>query len=125
MLKKKYELEYIIKSSPGILYSRLGTPEGLEQWFAGSVEIDEDIFTFTWGNDVQQAKIIDKKDNAYIRFQWIDEPEDNYFEFRIEIDDVTSEVALIITDFIFDDNIEEERQLWDNQVNNLMHIIGS
>ena len=125
MLKKKYELEYIIRSSPGILYSRLGTPEGLEQWFADSVKLDEGMLTFTWGDDVQQAKIIDKKDNAYIRFQWIDEPEDNYFEFRIEIDDVTSEVALIITDFIFDDNIEEERQLWDNQVNNLMHIIGS
>lgn len=123
--KKKYELEYIIRSLPKILYNRLSTPDGLEQWFADSVKIDEDILTFIWDNNEQQAIIIGKKANDYIRFRWVDEDEDTYFEFRIKIDDITSEVALIITDFADEDEIEEATLLWDSQINNLMRLLGS
>ena len=123
--KKKYELEYLIKSAPKILYNRLGTPDGLEQWFADAVKIEDDILTFTWDNNDQQAKIIGKKANDYIRFRWLDEDEDTYFEFKIKIDDITSEVALIITDFADEDEIEEATLLWDSQVNSLMRLLGS
>lgn len=122
---KKYELEYLIKSAPKILYSRLGTPDGLEQWFADAVNIDNDILTFTWNNNDQQAKIVGKKANDYIRFRWLEEEEDTYFEFKIKVDDITSEVALIITDFADEDEIEEATLLWDSQVNNLMRLLGS
>ena len=123
--KKKYELEYLIKSAPKILYNRLGTPDGLEQWFADAVKIEDDILTFTWDNNDQQAKIIGKKANDYIRFRWLDEDEDTYFEFKIKIDDITSEVALIVTDFADEDEIEEATLLWDSQVNSLMRLLGS
>ena len=123
--KKKYELEYLIKSAPKILYNRLGTPDGLEQWFADAVKIEDDILTFTWDNNDQQAKIIGKKANDYIRFRWLDEDEDTYFEFKIKIDDITSEVALIITDFADEDEVEEATLLWDSQVNSLMRLLGS
>ncbi|MFH1319929.1 MAG: START-like domain-containing protein [Bacteroidota bacterium] len=122
---KKYELEYIIKSSPGMLYNRLSTPDGLSLWFADDINVEKGIFTFIWDGNEQQARIVDQKMNKYIRFQWIDKEDDTYFEFRIEKDDLTSEVALIVIDFTDEDELEEATQLWDSQINNLMRILGS
>ena len=58
------------------------------------------------------------------KFQWEDdEGEDYYFEMAIRIDDLTKEVALIITDFHEDDE-DELRLLWDNNIHKLKQAIG-
>jgi len=43
---EKFELEYIIKSSPAILFNYLSTPDGLSQWFADNVNIKDNKFYF-------------------------------------------------------------------------------
>ena len=44
--KEKISLEYIFKTSPGILFTRLSTASGLSEWFADDVNIKENLYTF-------------------------------------------------------------------------------
>ncbi|HIA36760.1 MAG TPA: SRPBCC domain-containing protein [Flavobacteriales bacterium] len=124
-IMKKFELEYIIRTSPKVLFTRLNTADGLSQWFADDVNINNGIHTFVWEGIGQEAKKIKEKAGKFVRFQWLDQDDDSYFEFKLEIDDITSEVALIITDFAEEDEIEEAKLLWDSQVNSLMQLLGS
>ena len=124
--KQKVELEYIVKSSPKILYNYISSPSGLSEWFADDVNIQKDEYTFIWGNSRQTARLVSEKKDKFIRFKWLEEPENTYFEFKIELDDLTSDVILTVTDFA--DNAagaKEAKELWDSQVNSLMHCIGS
>lgn len=122
-----YELEYPIHSSIKILYERLSTLSGLSEWFADDVNVNrEGIYTFTWEGSSQDAVLISKKKGEHIRFRWLDSEEDEYFEFRIQIDELTNDVSLIVSDFADDeDDKEDATNLWDTQIHNLKHLIGS
>lgn len=124
--KEKYQVEFEVKSSPKILYNYLSTASGLEEWFADKVNIEaNDVFLFYWDKEVRKAKIVNKKDNQLIRFQWLDEKDNSYFEFEIVQDAITSDVALLVTDFTLKADKEQNQQLWDRQIHDLMHTIGS
>jgi len=123
--KIKYELEILIRSSPKVLYNCLSTPSGLSSWFADIVNIKDDVFTFIWDGSEEKAKLLNKKVPEFISFKWEeDEDEESYFEFRIKTDPITKELALIITDFAEEDEVEESKRLWDAQVSSLKHILG-
>ena len=123
----KYSLEYPIQSSIKILYARLSTLSGLSEWFADDVNSNrEGIYTFTWEGSQQQANLLSKKKDSFVRFQWLDSSEEEYFEFLIQIDELTSDVSLIITDFADDESDKEDAaQLWDVQIDKLKSTIGS
>jgi uncharacterized protein YndB with AHSA1/START domain len=126
--KQKIQLEYSINSSPKVLFNRLSTPAGLSEWFADDINIDANkIFTFVWEGYEQRAEVIAMKDQSYIKFRWLDEDEDEnyFFEFRIMIDELTGDLALLITDFVEKDEIEDITKLWDTQILELKHTIGS
>ncbi|MBT3571483.1 MAG: SRPBCC domain-containing protein [Flavobacteriales bacterium] len=123
----KYNLEFQITSSVSILYNRLSNPSGLAVWFANDVIIKDKIYSFFWDGHKQDAKLLKKKDNQYIRFKWADDDEaESYFEFKIQIDEMTQDVALIVTDFAEDeDEKEEQTNLWTKQIDQLKRAIGS
>ncbi len=123
-MKNKYELEYSINSSPKILFTRLSTPGGLSEWFADDINIQGNVYTFIWEGTEQQAELLNKKDNQLVRFKWLDEDEDSYFEFKIRKDELTGEVALVITDFSEDEEKEDAIELWDTQISELKHALG-
>lgn len=124
-MKKKYELEYAINSSPKVLFNRLSTPGGLSEWFADDVNLFGSVFTFIWEETEQRAEMVQRKDNKYIRFHWIgDEDEASYFEFRLSQDELTGDVSLLITDFADDDEKNDAVDLWDTQIAELKHVIG-
>ncbi len=124
--KGKFSLEYIVHASPGIVYEFMTTPSGLSEWFADDVNIRHDIYTFFWDGSEQKALLLGLKEEKYIRLQWIDGPDNVYFEFRIEYDELTREVSLIITDFAENEGEKQtSKLLWDNQVNKLLHVLGS
>ncbi|SRR6056297_2186010 len=124
-MKNKFELEYSLNSSPKILYSRLVTPAGLSEWFADDININGDIYTFIWNGAKQTAKLLTKKENQLVRYQWTEEDdEETFFEFRIRKDELTGEVALVITDFAEDDEKEDTIDLWDSQISELKHTLG-
>lgn len=125
-MKKKIVLEYTINSSPKVLFPRLSTPGGLSEWFADNVNINGSQYSFFWEHAEQKANIIQRKENKYIRFRWNDphEIEPHWFEFRINTDELTGDTALIITDFVDDEDKESTIELWNSQVSKLKHVIG-
>ena len=124
-MKTKYELEYTINTSPKVLFNRLSTPGGLSEWFADDVNLHKGLYRFIWDGAEQSAEILNRKDNRYIRFRWSDEEdEEAYFEFRIRTDELTGDVALIITDFAEADEKDDAIDLWDSQISELKHVIG-
>jgi uncharacterized protein YndB with AHSA1/START domain len=125
MEKKKLELEFTMNSSIKILYQCLSTSSGLSEWFADDVTIKKDYAKFVWDGLEEEGKVIAKKTDQFIRFQ-MDEYEgtDYYFEFAIKTDQLTGDVALIITDFADEDEVEEQSMLWESQVGELRHILG-
>jgi len=123
----KYRLEFPINSSVNILYSRLSTTGGLSEWFADDIMIKDKIFTFFWDGSNQKAKLLKLKINQFIRFKWEDnDTQEDYFEFLIQVDEMTSDVSLIITDFAEDKQDQEEQtELWNKQISVLKRAIGS
>jgi uncharacterized protein YndB with AHSA1/START domain len=125
-MKSKFELEYNLNCSPKVLFSRLSTPEGLGEWFADQVNVDGDLFTFFWNSSESKAKLSAMKENKMVRFEWIgmEDEESNFFEFRINLEELTNELALIITDFAEADEKEDSIYLWDSQINDLKRALG-
>jgi uncharacterized protein YndB with AHSA1/START domain len=125
-MRLKYELEYTLNCSPKVLFSRLSTPEGLTEWFADDVTVDGDIFAFLWSKSESKARLAALKENKFVRFEWIEDndEESNYFEFRINIEELSGSLALIITDFSEPDEKEDSISLWDAQIDDLKRALG-
>ncbi len=123
--KKKFNIEYEIKSSPRILYTFLNEPNGLTQWFADDVSVRDSIYTFTWDDEKQTAKLISIKENKLVRFRWIDDDPQYFFEMEIVQDELTNDVALSVTDFATEDTLVERRSIWDNQIKYLVSVLGA
>ena len=123
--KGKFVLEFAVKSSPALLFDFLSTPSGLSEWFADDVDIRNQEFTFHWDGQIQRAKLLAFKQDQLMRMRWFDKNEDFYFEFRIDHDELTGDVTLIVTDFgESDDDIRTSRLLWESQVNKLLKVLG-
>lgn len=123
--KKKFNLEYAIRSSPRILYTFISEPNGLAQWFADDVIFRDQVYTFIWDGEEQKAKLISIKENKLIKFKWLDDEPHCYFEMEVVQDELTNDVALAITDFATDDTIRERTQIWDNQITYLQSVLGA
>jgi uncharacterized protein YndB with AHSA1/START domain len=100
-MRVKYELEYTLNCSPKVLFSRLSTPEGLGEWFADDVNVDGDIFAFLWNKSESKARLSALKENKFVRFEWLEntDEESNYFEFRINIEELSGSLALSLPIF--------------------------
>ena len=124
MNKSKFELEYTFNTSPKVIYTRLSTAAGLSKWFADDVNVNGNNFTFIWNGSEQVAELLQKKNLNYVRFRWLDDNPDEFFEFRIKKDELTGDLALIITDFAEEDEKEDSMDLWDTQIAELKHTLG-
>jgi uncharacterized protein YndB with AHSA1/START domain len=123
--KKKISIEYEIKSSPRILYGFLSEPNGLTQWFADDVSVRDQVYTFTWNGEEQKAKLLNTKENKLVRFRWIDDDPEYFFEMEIIQDELTNDVALSITDFVSEELVGERKLIWNNQVDYLISVLGA
>lgn len=126
--KIKYELEFEIKSSAPVLFNMIATPSGLSEWFADDVNIKDDAYSFFWDGSPEEAELLSRTKGKSIRFQWKEHEREGlntYFELLIRVDALTNDVALIITDFADEDEMEEAKLLWENQIADLRMIIGA
>ncbi len=123
--KKKFNLEYEIKSSPKILFSFLTEPNALSQWFADEVAYKDQQYVFVWDGEEHRAKLLSVKENKLVKFKWLDDEPHCYFEMEILQDELTNDVALSITDFAPEDAVEERRLIWDNQIEYLISVLGA
>jgi uncharacterized protein YndB with AHSA1/START domain len=127
MDKVKYELEIPVHASPNMLYQYISSPSNLQEWFADKVNSRGKEYSFVWDGEEEKAELITKKTDDRIRFKWLEsEDDDSFFEIKIQVDALTKDVSLSITDFADDeDEVEESKQLWENQIDELRHTIGA
>jgi hypothetical protein len=125
MSKQMYTLEYPVRCSPSILYEFLSTPAGLQEWFADKVDERDNVFFFSWNGSNQKAEVLESQEEKFIRFHWMDAPKEEYFEFFIDKSEITNQTILVIKDFAEKKDIKDQSMLWDYQVKDLFHRIGS
>lgn len=123
--KTKFEIEFVIQSSPQLLYNYISTPSGLSEWFADNVNSRGEIFIFIWDGAEENAKLLKRKSDDFVRFAWEENEDDSYFEMRIIVDEITKDVSLFISDFAEEDEIDEAKMLWENQIADLKQVLGS
>lgn len=123
--KVLYTLEYPVRCSPSILYEFLSTPAGLQEWFADKVDERDGIVSFSWNGTTDKAEILEKELDKFIRFRWTHSPKDEYFEFCINRSEVTNQTILVVKDFADKKDIKDQSQLWEYQVKELFHRLGS
>jgi uncharacterized protein YndB with AHSA1/START domain len=123
--KIKFELEFPLHASPSFIYQYLSTPDGLGEWFADNVNSRSEIFTFIWDDTEEQAEMLKTKNSNAVRYRWVENDDDSYFEFDIQVDAITKDVSLIVTDFAEEDELEESKMFWENQIAQLKHVIGA
>lgn len=125
-MKQKVQLEYLLgTASVWVVWNALATNGGLQRWFAHRIEVDGNTWHFSWGKTEQRsAKLLRLKDGSHIRFQWIDDEEHTFFEFRLLHNELTSDYLLRITDFSDEGETEDIKDLWASQLENLTRTFG-
>jgi len=126
--KIKFEIEFPIHASPQLLFQYISTPSGLSEWFSDNVNSRGELFTFIWDGSEEQAKLLNKKSGERVKFRWLEDEDDDqtyFFEIRIQVDEITKDVSLMVTDFAEDDEVDEAKMLWTNQISSLKQVLGS
>ncbi len=123
----KLELEYSVRSSPHILFQYISNPSGLQSWFADNVEIlGAGEYRFSWEDGTENvAKMVKNVTNKYTRFEFINGSDGEFLEFRIEQDEITGDVELIIVEFVIEEEAQMAASIWDSAVEDLCAIIGA
>ena len=127
MKKEKVHLEYPLNAtSKNILWSVISTPTGLEDWFADKVVSDDKTVVFHWGKTEQrEAGIIAIRAYSFIRFRWLDdENERDYFEIKMNYNELTGDYVLEVTDFADEGEVADLKELWDSQISKLRRTCG-
>ena len=123
--KVLYKIEFPVRCSPSILYEFLLSPAGLQEWFADKVDEKDGVYSFSWNGTVDKAQLLETEEDKFVRFRWDHQAKDEYFEWRIEKSEVTNQTILVISDFAEKKDIKDQSQLWDYQVKELFHRLGS
>jgi hypothetical protein len=127
-VKIRYELEFPLISSAQLLYQYISTPSGLAEWFADNVNSRGEFFTFIWNDSEEKARLSSKKSGEKVKFRWVDDNNKDtefYFELRILEDEITKDVSLMVVDYAVAEDLAEAKLLWENQISDLKHVIGS
>lgn len=123
--KKKFRLEFVINSSPTILFKFLSTPSGMAQWFADHVDQTDKAYSFFWEGYEEKATCIESIEDEMIRYSWDEGEEGEYFEFKIEKVDITNDTVLVVTDFAEEEEVDNQSRLWASQIKTLSIMIGA
>ena len=71
------------------------------------------------------AEVIEDFEDERIRFRWLEaENEAEYLEFDISISPVTGETVLVVTDYCDEDELDDQKRLWDSQIQELKKETG-
>ena len=124
MKRVSLDLEFIFRASPTILYKFFTTPSCLIRWFCDEVDINSEEYSFFWSGSEEVATLIDDIEDERVRFQWEEGEEGEYFEFRMSKSPVTGETILEITDFCDEDEVNDQKQLWESQMKTLRQETG-
>lgn len=127
MANDKFVGEYPINASKKMLFPYFSTASGLAQWFADDVNINEDkVFTFYWDGDENKARMVSSRTNSHVRFEFLnsEDPDDpSYVEFKLDMNELTQEVFIRVTDYS-DMDADEAEELYASLIHELKEIVG-
>jgi hypothetical protein len=123
--KVKFSVEIALKCPSHILFEFTSTAIGLNEWFADKVEQHDKEFTFYWSGSEEKALLIEKKEDLFARYRWDYMAKDEFFEFRIDRNDVINGTTLIVTDFADKAEVKDQTLLWETQLHELKHRLGA
>ncbi len=124
MERVSIEMEFLFRASPAILYKFLTTPDCIIRWFCDEVDIDGETYSFIWEGAEEVAELIDDIEEERVRFEWDEADEGEYLEFRMRKSEVTGETILEITDYCDDDEVDDQKKLWEAQMKILRRETG-
>jgi len=124
MKRVKFDLEFIFRASPTILYKFITTPSCLIRWFCDEVDIQGEVYTFAWSGTDEIAEMLDDIEDERVRFHWEDSNDEEYLEFRFTRSPVTGETIFEITDFCDENEVDDQKQLWESQIKVLRQETG-
>ena len=125
MARKKYSIEYIIRSSPTILFRFVTEPSKLAQWFSDTCDGNETTIVFGWSGSREQADIVEYIEDEFVKYHWSGNKLGEFFSFRIYKSEISFETVLEVTDFSEEKEINDQIRLWDSQIEELKHTIGA
>lgn len=117
--------DYAIRSSPGILYNFLTTPEGLAQWFADHVDNIDVEYSFFWDGSEEKATMLETEEDHFVRYKMEDSEEGEFLEFKIEKSEISNDTILFITEFLEDYDVDDQQIFWNTQIDQLKGRIGA
>ncbi len=124
--KQLFTIEFPVRCSPQILFEFIATPSGLQEWFADVVDERDGHYLFSWNGDApEKAKLLERVQDKHIRLRWETAPKEEYFELKIERSEISNQTVLVIHDFAEKSEIKDQSQLWEYQIKDLFHRIGS
>ena len=124
--RQLFTLEFPVRCSPTILYGFLSSPAGLQEWFADKVDEWEGVYSFTLNGEApDKAEFLDSVEDKFVRYRWLHYDKNEYFEFKIERTEISNQTILTITDFAEKAEIKDQSQLWEYQIKELFHRLGS
>ena len=127
MTKTKYIGEFGFRASKKMLFPYISTASGLSQWFADDVNINNEdkVYTIIWDGEENKARMVSNRSNHHIKFEFIDDEDDdpNWLEIRLDVNELTQELFLRVTDYS-DMDQEEANELWESLIHDLKEIVG-
>ena len=124
MKRVQYKLEFIFRASPTILHQFLTTPSCLVRWFCDEVDIEKGTFNYYWDGEVETAKLVEEIEGEYLKFEWEDAEEGEYLEFFISKSPVTGDTLLNITEFCDENEVDDQKLYWEDQMKQLRAATG-
>ncbi len=131
MKKERIDIEYPLSSrQTDIVWRLISTDHGLGRWLADEVNEDNGVISFTWGqpwadHHTLSANIVEREKNSHIRFRWVEEDDPQAFwEMRIGRSELTGDLCLCVIDYAPEDEVDDLRSLWDDNMERLHMTSG-
>lgn len=125
--KEFLELKYSFDCEPRDLMLALTKAEYMRNWLAERVELDDKsgVYSFYWRNYSESARIVEKVQDRYIKWQWvgIERPANEFLIFSIDIIPGDSYVDLYILDICEPGDREIMTKGWDKLMDRLRVIV--
>ncbi len=123
MARVPFQTEYMFRASPSIIYLFVTQPNCLVRWFCDKVDNVGDHYKFDWEGDHEEAHIVEDIEEELVKYRWVDRP-DEYLQFRIYKTDITNETILEVTDFCDEDEVKEQKDIWDMYIKKFKTFCG-
>ena len=124
MAKEVFEIDYVLKTSPRILYDFVKQPTHLSQWFCDKCESRLDEYNFIWKGYSERAVLIDDIEEELVAYHWEGSDDDEFFEFAINVNEISGDTVLTINDFAESNEVEDQKMWWDEQIQKLIRVMG-